>query len=76
MGLAQIGPLTTVLEAVATAVGAGAVLGSVAVGVRGLWGRRPIHDIELRALPGGYVGGAGGAIFALIDTVIRYGIWK
>lgn len=76
MVVAQIGPLTAMLEAFATAVGAGAVIGSVAVGVRGLWARRSIQDIELQALSGGYVGGAGGAVLALIDVVISYGISK
>ena len=76
MVVAQIGPLTAMLEAFATAVGAGAVIGSVAVGIRGLWGRRSIQDVELQALSGGYVGGAGGAVLALIDVVISYGISK
>jgi hypothetical protein len=76
MLLAQIGPLTTMLEAFAAAVGAGAVIGSVAVGVCGLWARRSIQDIELLALSGGYVGGAGGGVLALIDAVISYGIAK
>jgi len=73
--LAQIGPLTTMLEAFAAA-GAGAVIGSVAVGIRGLWARRSIRDIELQALSGGYVGGAGGAVLVLLDVVIRYGVSK
>lgn len=70
--LAQIGPFTTVLEAVATAVGAGLVLGSVALGAFGLvmgWSRR---DIERRALIDGYAGGAAGAFFALFDLALRY----
>lgn len=76
MLLVQIGPLTTMLEAFAAAVGAGAVTGSVAVGIRGLWARGSIQDIELQALSGGYIGGAGGAVLVLIDVVIRYGISK
>ena len=36
MALAQIGPLTTIFEAVATAVGAGVVLGSVGMGSVGV----------------------------------------
>lgn len=76
MLLAQIGPLTTMLEAFAAAVGAGAVIGSVAVGIRGFWARRSIPDIELQALSGGYVGGAGGAVLVLLDVVIRYGVSK
>jgi len=76
MVLAQIGPLTTMLEAVATAVGAGAVLGSVAAGIRGLSVRWPVRKIERLALYGSYLGGAVGAASVLFDAVIRYGIVK
>jgi len=74
MALAQIGPLTSLAEAAATAVGAGVVLGSVAVGSIGLllgWSR---GDIERRALPDGYVGGAVGALLLLVDLALRYGV--
>jgi hypothetical protein len=74
MAIAQIGPLTILLEAFATAVGAGVVIGSVAVGVDGLWKQKPIREIERHALIGGYVGGATGAVFALIDVILRYGM--
>lgn len=76
MLLAQIGPLTTVLEAAATAVGAGAVLGSAAAGICGFWVRFPVRKIERRALFGSYIGGAVGATAAIVDAVIRYGILK
>lgn len=76
MAIAQIGPLTAVLEAVATAVAAGAVLGSVATGIRGLWARFPAQKVERRALSGSYIGGAVGAVAALVDAVISYGIVK
>lgn len=76
MVLAQIGPLTTGLEAVAMAVGAGAVLGSVAAGIRGLLARWALRKVERRALYGSYAGGAAGAVLALVDTIIRYGIVK
>jgi len=72
MVLAQIGPLTTVLEAYATAVAAGVVLGSVGVGGLGLvlgWSRRSLGD---RAITDGYVGGLVGAAVALIDICLRY----
>jgi hypothetical protein len=48
MALAQIGPLTTALEAFAAAIGAGVVLGSVGVGGLGLvlgWSRQVIGDV-------------------------------
>jgi hypothetical protein len=72
MALGQIGPLTTVLEAFATAVAAGVVLGSVGVGSLGLvlgWSRHSIGD---RAVTDGYVGGVVGAAVAVIDVVLRY----
>jgi hypothetical protein len=76
MILAQIGPFTAVLEAAATAVAAGVLLGSVALGVFGLltgWSRR---EIERRALTDGYAGGAVGALVAFVDFVVRYGGMK
>jgi len=76
MVLAQIGPLTTVLETAATAVAAGAVLGSLAAGIRGLWVGLPARKVERRALYGSYIGGAAGAVSAIFDAVIRYGVVK
>jgi len=73
MTLAQIGPLTTVLEAAAAAVGAGVVLSSVAVGVAGLASRMPRRNLESRALVGGYFGGGVGAVVAVVDAILRYG---
>lgn len=73
MVLAQIGPLTTVLETAAASVGAGVVLGSVALGVGRLavgWSRR---RIERRALTDGYLGGAFGAAAMVLDLILRYG---
>jgi hypothetical protein len=73
MVLAQIGPLTTMLEAAAASVGAGVVLGSVAIGVVRLaqgWSRQ---RIERRALTDGYVGGVFGAVVAFVDIILRYG---
>ncbi len=74
MALAQIGPLTTVLEAAATAVAAGVALGGVAAGILGLirgWSRTAI---EGNALASGYVGGGVGAALALLDLILRYGL--
>jgi len=76
MALAQIGPLTTLLESVATAVGAGVVLCSVMAGIVGLargWSRR---DVEGAAATAGYFGGGVGAVCALADVILRYGVWK
>jgi hypothetical protein len=76
MAVAPIGPLTSVLEAVATAVGAGAVLGSVAAGMRGLVARWTIRKVERLALCGSYLGGAVGAASVVFDAVIRYSVAK
>jgi len=73
MLLTQIGPLTTLSEAAATAVGAGVVLGSVALGISGLLARNSKREVEHWALLGGYAGGAAGAFLALVDAVLRYG---
>ena len=73
MNLAQIGPFTAVLEAVAASVGAGIVLGGVAIGAVRLargWAR---ERIERHALTDGYLGGMVGAVAAVIDIVLRYG---
>lgn len=72
MVLAQIGPLTTGLEAVATAVGAGAVVFGVVAGVAFLSLGRPKRKIEEGAATGGYIGGAVGGLSAAIDLVLRY----
>jgi hypothetical protein len=70
--LAQIGPLTAMLEGVAASVGAGVVLGGVALGSVRLavgWSRR---RIERRALTDGYLGGLFGAAMAICDLILRY----
>ena len=72
MALAQIGPLTTLSEAAASAVGAGVVLGSVAFGLASALAGRSRREMESRAIVGGYASGAVGALFALVDTVLSY----
>jgi hypothetical protein len=74
MSFAHIGLLTAVTEAAATAVGPGVVLSSVAVGVWGIALGRPMVEIEKWTLKGGYFGGAFGAVLALIDAALRYGV--
>jgi hypothetical protein len=73
MTLAQLGPLTTLSEAGATAVGAGVVLGSVGAGAIGLAAGFSREQLELRALQGGYAGGVAGALFALCDLL--FALW-
>jgi hypothetical protein len=74
--LAQIGPLTTLSETAATAIGAGVVLGSVVAGIGGLLFRRSKSEVESGALFGGYAGGAAGGFLALLDVALRYGVPK
>lgn len=73
MVLGQIGPLTAVVEALATAVGAGVVLGGVGAGIRGLAQGSSRAEIEGSALFSGYAGGGLGAMVALVDAILRYG---
>jgi hypothetical protein len=72
MELAQIGPLTTGLEAAATAVGAGVVVFGVAAGVVSLGLGRSRRGVEEEAATGGYIGGGLGAVAMGIDLVLRY----
>lgn len=74
MGHAQIGFLTTVAEGAAAAVGAGVVLGGVTMGLWGLATARPMVEVEEWALKGGYFGGGFGAVLALVDAILQYGI--
>jgi hypothetical protein len=73
MTFAQIGPLTAAFEALATAVGAGVLLGSFAVGTFGLVAKWPRKELGARALTDGYVGGGVGVLVSLLDLVLRYG---
>lgn len=74
MALAQIGPFTAVTEALATAVGAGVVLGGVAAGILGLVRGSSKVDIEESALASGYIGGGVGAALALLDLILSYAL--
>lgn len=72
MALAQIGPLTSVLEQIAMALAAGAVVGSSTMGIAGLIARQSSVALERRAVGDGYLGAAIGALLALLDPVIVY----
>jgi hypothetical protein len=74
--VAQIGPFTAVLEAVATAVGAGVVLSGTLAGFVGFALRKPRQWTEHTVLFAGYGGGALGAGLALADFILRYGVLK
>jgi hypothetical protein len=69
---AGIGFTTTILESVATSIGAGMLLGGFALGAAGLflgWGR---EDLEKRALRDGYGGGLFAVGFLIFDLLMRY----
>jgi hypothetical protein len=73
MTFAQIGPLTAGIEALATAVGAGIVLGSLAIGVARLLSGQSRQVLEAHVLTDGLIGGISGVVIACIDVAIRYG---
>ncbi len=70
MALAQIGFFTTAMESLATAVGAGMLLGGFMVGTFAIasgWSKSKRDD---RALSGGYYGGVFAAVLVLADLAI------
>jgi hypothetical protein len=76
VAFAHIGPFTAVTEALATAVGAGAVLGSVAAGIWELIRGSTRAELEGSALLSSYIGGAAGAGLALVDLVLSYALMR
>ena len=74
--LAEVGPFTALIESLATAVGAGVVLCSVAAGISGLAQGLPRSELESGTLMAGYVGGGFGAAIAVVDLILRYGFSK
>jgi len=72
MALGRIGFFTTAIEALATAVGAGILLGGFLAGSIGMvagWSR-PLRDE--RTIFVGYVGGMAAVLFVLVDLALRY----
>lgn len=72
MALAQIGIFTSLGEALATAVGAGMVLGAFGAGAVGVLFGWPRQMVEGNAVTYGYYGGIVATIFALLDSILRY----
>jgi hypothetical protein len=72
MALGQIGLFTTVVEALATALGAGILLGGFVVGSIGIVAGWPRPLLDERVLAFGYLGGIVGAALAFIDLILRY----
>jgi hypothetical protein len=69
---AQIGPVTSLIEGVATAVGATMILGGFVVGLYGVSRGRPRTMIEAAALDAAYIGGFVGVLAVVADIMIRY----
>jgi hypothetical protein len=69
---AQIGPVTTLIEGVATVVGASMVLGGFIVGLHAVVRGRARATIEASALDAAYIGGLGGVLAIVADIMIRY----
>jgi hypothetical protein len=70
--LASTGPFTATLEAIATAVGSGALAGGFGLGVVGSARGRSRQASEAMALTGGNVGGLVGLALLGIDIVTKY----
>lgn len=73
MAIAQIGPVTSAVEALAAVVGVGIVLGGFAMGVLRVMSKRPRAEVEGQILTAGYVGGLVGFGSVLLDLLLRYG---
>jgi hypothetical protein len=70
--LAQIGPLTRMMESLATAIGAGMLLGAFAAGAAGVVRGMRREKLERHALVAGYLGGIVGVFLASVDLAVRY----
>jgi hypothetical protein len=68
----HVGVTTTVLEAAATSIGAGILIGSFLTGIVGLvmgWSRQ---NFESQVLGDGYIGGTIATVLLVIDVSMRY----
>lgn len=72
MCLGQVGPFTEILESLATAIGAGMLLGGFVLGGSALLAGRPRQAVAERALTDGFAGGVLAAAVAAIDLLVRY----
>jgi hypothetical protein len=69
---ANVGPLTSVTEAVAASIGSGAVIGGFLGGIDGVLSRRPREESERRAALGSLAGGLGSLCLLAVDIVEKH----
>jgi hypothetical protein len=74
MPLAEIGPLTELMESAAAAVGAGMLLGGFGAGAVGLIVGWPKPRFDGRVVRYGYGGGLVAVGMMLADITFRYGV--
>lgn len=68
--MTEIGPLTSAMEALAAAVGAGMLLGGFAVGGTGLVRGLSRRTLDRQVLASGYAGGAFALLLAALETMV------
>jgi hypothetical protein len=69
--IAQIGPLTTLLEFAATSIGAGVIVGGFLAGGAGMLAGRTRKEMEDNALREAFRGGLVGILCLCIDLLLR-----
>jgi hypothetical protein len=72
--LASTGPFTGILEAVATSIGAGIVVGGFTLGMVGVAAGQPQKASEAMALTGGNVGGVVGLLLLSVDILTKHAV--
>ena len=72
MDIGGVGPITSLVESTAAAVGASMLLGGFAAGIHSLVSGWPRPMLEKQALEGGYFAGAFGLAGFIADIIIRY----
>jgi hypothetical protein len=69
---ASVGPATSLLQALASSIGGGLVVGGFSGGVAGFLSNRSLGRSEKEALKGSYLGGAVGLLTLAFDIVWEY----
>lgn len=72
IGLANVGLLTTLLETVATSIGAAVVVGGFVAAGMGMLKGRSRREMEANALRHGFVAGGFGMFCLFFDLLMRY----